>query len=370
MRANLFSPQRTNIGAWIAGLLCSLVFIGSANAQTGTSTLRVSVSDTQGQVVAGATVILKNDARNYSRAATTDSNGAYVFTAIPPNTYVLEVEAKGFKKSVSTNVKALVDTPSTFDIALEVGSISEVVTVTSAGDITVNTQDASLGTVITNHQITQLPMPDRSPATLLTLQAGVTKEGYVAGARSDQSNITLDGVDINNAQTNSLDSPVLRLNSEAIEEFRVTTSNANASQGRSSGAQISLITKGGTNVFHGAAFYGGRNDFFDANDFFNNRTIQPDGKSVPRPTRRRHFFGGAIGGPIVENRAFFFYSYERLQEKRGVPVTRTVPLATMGQGIVRFRDATTGAISQITAAQIATIFPNAGTNPAAIAALA
>jgi len=358
------------LGAWLAGLLCSLLFIGSVYAQTGTSTLRGSVSDSQGQAIAGATVTLKNEARNFSRVTTTDSNGAYIFTAIPPNVYALEVEAKGFKKSVSTDVKALVDTPSTFDIRLEVGAITEVVTVSSAGDITVNTQDASLGTAITNQQITQLPIPDRSPATLLTLQAGVTKEGYVAGARSDQSNITLDGVDINDAQSNSLTAPVLRLNAEAIEEFRVTTSNANANQGRSSGAQISLITKGGTNDFHGAAFYGGRNDFFDANDFFNNRTIGANGKSVPRPTRRRHFFGGAVGGPIVENRAFFFYSYEGLREKRGVPVTRTVPLATLGQGIVRFRDAGTGAISQITAAQIATIFPNAGTNPAAIAALA
>jgi hypothetical protein len=341
-----------------------LLFIGSAYAQTGTSTLRGSVSDSQGQAVAGATVTLKNDARNFSRVTTTDSNGAYIFTAIPPNVYALEVEAQGFKKSVSTDVKALVDTPSTFDVRLEVGAITEVVTVTSAGDITVNTQDASLGTAITNQQIVQLPMPDRSPATLLTLQAGVTKEGYVAGARSDQSNITLDGVDINEAQTNSLAAPVLRLNTEAIEEFRVTTSNANASQGRSSGAQISLITKGGTNDFHGAAFYGGRNDFFDANDFFNNRT------GVPRPARRRHFFGGAVGGPIAENRAFFFYSYEGLREKRGVPVTRTVPLPTLGQGIVRYRNASTGAIEQLTAAQIATIFPNAGTNPAAIAALA
>ena len=352
----------------IPSLICAffLAFALAATtfAQTGTSTVRGSVSDAQGKAVAGATVIIKNEATNFSRSTTTDSTGAYVFTAIPPNVYVLEVEAKGFKKSVSTNVKTLVDTASTFDIALEVGAITEVVTVTSAGDITVNTQDASLGTAITNQQIIQLPIPDRSPATLLTLQAGVTKEGYVAGARSDQSNITLDGVDINNAQTNSLDSPVLRLNTEAIEEFRVTTSNANANQGRSSGAQISLITKGGTNDFHGAAFYGGRNDFFDANDFFNNRT------GVPRPARRRHFFGGAVGGPIVENRAFFFYSYEGLREKRGVPVTRTVPLATLGQGIVRYRDATTGAISQLTAAQIRTIFPNAGTNPAAIAALA
>jgi Carboxypeptidase regulatory-like domain len=369
MRANLFSTQRTSLGAWLAGLFCSLLLAGSNYAQTGTSTLRGSVSDSQGQAVAGATITLKNEARNFSRTATTDSSGAYTFTAVPPNVYALEVEAKGFKKYVSTNVKALVDTPSTLDIRLEVGAITEVVTVTSASAITVNTQDASLGTVIANQQINQLPIQDRNPQTLLTLQAGVTSTGYVAGARSDQSNITLDGVDINNAQTNALDSPVLRLNAEAIEEFRVTTSNANANQGRSSGAQISLITKGGTNNFRGSLFYGGQNDFFNANDFFNNRTIGSDGKSVPRPIRRRHFFGGAVGGPIVKDRAFFFYSYEGLREKRGVPVTRTVPLPTLGQGIVRFRDATTGAISQITATQIGSIFPNAGTNQTAINAL-
>ncbi|MEP7270230.1 MAG: TonB-dependent receptor [Acidobacteriota bacterium] len=357
----------------ISSLICTFFVLALASttfAQTGTSSVRGAIADSQGQAVAGASVTLKNEGRNFSRATTSDSNGAYAFVAIPPSVYVIEIEAKGFKKSVSTDVKTLVDTASTFDIRLEVGSISEVVTVSSAGDLTINTQDASLGTAITNQQIVELPIADRNPATLLTLQAGVTKEGYVAGARSDQSNITLDGVDINEAQTNSLSSPVLRLNSEAIEEFRVTTSNANASQGRSSGAQISLITKGGTNDFRGAAFYGGRNDFFDANDFFNNRTIGADGKSVPRPARRRHFFGGAIGGPIVQDKAFFFYSYEGLREKRGAPVTRTVPLPSLGQGIVRFRDATTGAISQITAAQIAGVFPNAGTNPAAIAALA
>ena len=366
--------KRNIIRGAIPSLICAFFFsfavAATAIAQTGTSTLRGTVSDSQGQAVAGASVTLKNEGRNVTRTTTTDSSGAYIFTAISPGVYVLEIEAKGFKRSVSTDVKALVDTPSTLDAKLEVGSISEVVTVTSASDITLNTQDASLGTAITNQQIKQLPLADRNPATLLTLQAGVTKEGYVAGARSDQSNITLDGIDINEAQTNALTSPVLRLNSEAIEEFRVTTSNANASQGRSSGAQISLITKSGTNDFSGAVFYGGRNDFFDANDFFSNRTIGADGKSVPRPARRRHFYGGGVGGPIVTNRAFFFYSYEGLREKRGSPITRTVPLPSLGQGIVRFRDATTGAISQITAPQIASIFPNAGTNAAAIAALA
>ncbi len=351
-----------------AGIVTSLILfliasVATVMAQTGTSTIRGTVSDAQGQVVAGATVTIKNDNRNLTRTTTTGSNGTYTFVAVPPDTYMLSIEAQGFKKSVSPDVKALVDTPSTFDITLEIGAVSEVVTVTSGGEITVNTQDASVGNVITNQQIIQLPMQDRNPATLLTLQPGVTREGYVAGARSDQSNITLDGVDINNAQTNSLTAPVLRLNAEATEEFRVTTSNANANQGRSSGAQISLVTKTGTNAFHGAAFYGGQNDIFNANDFFSNRA------GVNRPVRRRHYFGGAIGGPIVQDRAFFFYSYEGLREKRGVPVTRTVPLATLGQGIVRYRNASTGAIEQITAAQIATIFPNAGTNPAAIAAL-
>jgi hypothetical protein len=349
--------------------LFSMVFLSEVHAQAGTASIRGTVSDAQGQVVAGATIRLRNEARNISRTVTTSNNGTYVITAIPPETYTVEVEAPGFKKALSTNVRALVDTSSNFDFVLEVGSISETVTVTSTDMVTVNTQDATLGTVITSQQISQLPLPDRNPASLVTLQAGVTREGYVAGARSDQSNITLDGVDINEAQTNSLSQPVLRLNAEAIEEFRVTTSNANANQGRSSGAQISLITKGGSNDLKGSLFYGGRNDALDANDFFNNRA------GTPTPTRRRHFYGGSLGGPIIKNRAFFFYSYEGLQEKRGVPVTRTVPLPTLGQGIVRYRDATTGAISQLTSAQIAAVFPNAATapgvlNPAARAALA
>ena len=355
---------KSAISSMIFVTIIAMMVAVNASAQIGTSSIRGSVTDAQGQVIAGATVTVRSGARNISRTATTDANGAYNIAALTPGDYVIEVEAKGFKKSITTGVKTLVDTSSTIDLALEVGSLTEVVTVSSSTEITVNTQDATLGTAIGNSQIIQLPLPDRNPAALLTLQAGVTKEGYVAGARSDQSNITLDGVDINEAQTNSLSAPVLRLNAEAIQEFRVTTANANASQGRSSGAQVSLVTKGGTNEFRGALFYGGRNDYFDANDFFNNRS------GVARPARRRHFYGGAIGGPVVKDKFFFFYSYEGLQEKRGVPVTRTVPLTSLGQGIVRYRNATTGAIEQLTAANIATIFPAAGTNPAAIAALA
>ncbi|MFM8392924.1 MAG: carboxypeptidase-like regulatory domain-containing protein, partial [Acidobacteriota bacterium] len=351
------------INSMVCVMIIALATVASASAQTGTSSVRGTISDAQGQVIAGATITIRNEARNITRAVTSEGNGAYNITALPPGDYVLEVEAQGFKKSVTTGVKTLVDTASTINLSLEVGAVTEVVTVSSSTEITVNTQDATLGTAIGNNQIIQLPLPDRNPAALLTLQAGVTKEGYVAGARSDQSNITLDGVDINEAQSNSLSAPVLRLNAEAIQEFRVTTVNANASQGRSSGAQVSLVTKGGTNEIRGALFYGGRNDYFDANDFFNNRS------GVKRPARRRHFYGGAVGGPIIKDKIFFFYSYEGLQEKRGVPVTRTVPLPTLGQGIIRYRNASTGVIEQLTAANIATIFPAVGTNPAAIAAL-
>ena len=152
---------------------------------------------------------------------------------------------------------------------LEVGDISETVNVESnTAEALLNTQDATIGNPFNSTQVTQLPTEARDVINLLTLQPGVTRFGYVAGGRSDQANITLDGVDVNEAQTNNIFSPVLRLNAEAIEEFRVTTTNANSSQGRSSGAQISLVTKSGTNNLRGAIFLTGRRTRMDGERFF------------------------------------------------------------------------------------------------------
>ncbi|MFL6228741.1 MAG: hypothetical protein ACJ741_08180, partial [Pyrinomonadaceae bacterium] len=235
--------------------------------------------------------------------------------------------------------------------------------------------DATLGNNFVAQQITQLPLETRNIATLLTLQPGVTRTGYVAGARSDQSNVTLDGVDINEQQNNQLGTTnssdvtpsgntVLRLNSEAIEEFRVTTVNANAQAGRSSGAQISLITKGGTNHFNGAAFWFHRPTILSANDFFNNRS------GVERPSLIRNTFGGAIGGPIVKDKLFFFYSYEARRERSQTSVLSRVPLASMGRGELRYVNPA-GGVTTLTAANLATIFPGlGGVNPVATAALA
>jgi len=334
-------------------LVCLVILLLSGTsvwAQTGTSAIGGAVTDQQGRAVPGAKVTLTNVATNARRSVESSSTGAYVFDLITPGDYRLEVEAKGFNKTVVGNVRALIGKQTETNVQMSVGGISEVVEVmASSQDAVINTQDASLGNVFDSNQISQLPLEGRSLANLLSLQPGATQEGYVTGARADQSNVTLDGVDINNAQTgnaaiaasdNSLvigslsssitSGPVLRLNSEAIEEFRVTTANGNANQGRSAGAQINLITKSGSNTWHGAAFEFYRGTSFEANDWFSNAS------GTPRTPLVRNTFGGALGGPIVKNKLFFFYSYEGRRDATATGETRIVPLATLGQGIIKY----------------------------------
>jgi len=360
---------------------CTFLFVAAVASfgQAGTSTVRGTVTDPQGNVVAGATVTLNDASKNTSRTATTDDNGGYRFELVPVGDYRLTVEAKGFKKSVISSIHAAVANPNPVDVKLEVGSVSESVTVSAAsGEALVNRDDATLGNVFVNKQITELPLLGRSVPSLLTLQPGVTREGYVAGARADQSNITLDGVDINEQQTNSIGAvtdnatssqlptgnTVLRLNAEAIQEFRVVTTNANASQGRSAGAQVEVVTKSGTNDFHGSAFWFHRPTNLSANDFFNNRI------GLKRPTLIRNNYGGAVGGPIKKNRAFFFYSYEADRRVTQTGVSRTVPMASLGQGLVRYTNPS-GGLTALTPAQILTIFPSLnGENASAVSALA
>src|SRR5713226_878538 len=275
----------------ISLIVALLLTIGLAGfkvlGQSSASTINGAVTDQHHNVVAGATVTLSNPAKNFVRTQTTNENGRFNFTLIPPGNYQISVEAKGFKRAVLADVNALVDKPTEVMVGLEVGNVTESVTVSAAsGEVLLNTQDATLGNNFVNKQITQLPLEAKNVTALLTLQPGVTSNGYVAGARSDQSNVTLDGVDINDAQTTSVSNnrdnptvsttlagpvsgPVLRLNAEAIEEFRVSTVTTDAVAGRSSGAQIELVTKSGTNNLHGSLFESHRNTITTANDYFN-----------------------------------------------------------------------------------------------------
>lgn len=340
-------------------------FTHGTNGQSGTTSVNGTVIDPDGKAVVGATVTLSNAEKGFARAATTNENAAFTFRAVQPGIYRLVVEMSGFKKLISSDIRALVDTPTDISVVLEVGNISETVNVRGdTAETLLNTQDATLGNAFSSNQVTQLPIEARNVINLLTLQPGVTRFGYVVGGRSDQANITLDGVDVNDAQTNDIFRPVLRLNAEAIEEFRVTTTNPNASQGRSSGAQISLVTKGGTNQLRGALFLTGRRTGWTANDFFNNRS------GVERPKLDRNVFGGAIGGPVWQDRIFFFYSYEGERTTRGSTVLRNVPLSNLGQGIIRF-GTTNGQMTSLNCSQITTVFPSTnGCNPAALAVFA
>jgi len=368
-----------NVSALLALLVSAIVVLG----QSGTSIVSGTVADQQNNLVAGAAVTLSNAEKSFTRTQTTSEAGTFTFNLIPPGLYQIEVEAKGFKKGVVTDVNALVAKPTQADVRLEVGNVAEIVTVVSgAGEVLLNTQDAALGNNFTAQQITQLPLESRNVVELLSLQAGVTQEGYVTGSRADQANVTLDGVDVNEQQT-GLDtvqdiafdevqafSSVLRVSAESVQEFRVTTTNPNAAQGRSSGGQVALVTKSGTNDPHGALYWSHRNTVTSANDFFNNLN------GTERPTLLRNVYGGSFGGPIKKDRLFFFYSFEGRRDASQTPVTRDVPLASLGRGEVRYPIDTNGdgeadSVRTLAPSEIATLFPaTGGVNPLALAVLA
>src|SRR5947209_463878 len=363
--------MKWSIHKWSLPFLLLVVIASSAYVwgQLGASTIRGTITDPSGAAVGGATVTVTNLETNLSRKQTTQANGSYSFGLIPPGDYKVEMEAAGFRKNVVQRVHALVGNTAEISQALQVGEVQQTVLVdTSMSEVQVNTEDATLGNNIENQQILELPLNNRNVQDLLTLQPAVTKEGYVAGARSDQSNITLDGVDINDAESNAFGGNVLRLNAEAIAEFRVETVNSNANEGRSSAAQVNLVSKTGTNNWHGALFEFYRGTLFRANDWFNNKDRVPVAPLV------RNTFGGALGGPIVKNKAFFFYSVESMREATSTPVTRVVPLANLGQGTIRYSycvdpSCTTTAVNSLNLAQNQQVYSATGINSAALAAL-
>lgn len=326
--------KKNLIVSFMTSALMIVLVTASAWAQAGTSTVTGTVTDPQGSAVIGATVKLIGG-QGTTRTSISNASGSYTFASVQPGTYRIEVEMNGFKKASISNFQALVDSSSTINVTLEIGQLSEVVNVDAAGlESIVNTGDASLGNNFVSRQILNLPLQGRNVANLLSLQAAVTPDGSVAGGRSDQANITLDGIDVNNQQDASAFAPVLRVNPDSVDEFRVTTSNPDASKGRSSGAQISLITKSGSNDFHGALYNYHRNTATTANTWFNNRS------GIERPKLIRNLFGGRLSGPIVKDRFFFFYNYEGMREAKGASVARLVPTATLGQGIIQFVDNT------------------------------
>src|SRR5262249_11678908 len=221
-------------------------------AQTATTTtVSGIVADAQGAAVVGATVKLTDAETNNERIATTDSEGRYSFYAVSPGAFRLTVTASGFKTVQVSEVQAEVSKVATVNVSMEVGEVAAVVQVVAGVESQLQTTDASVGSVFDTTRLKQLPNVNRQANSLFALQPATTPTGEFAGARQDQTVINVDGVDVSDNVIGATFRTIIPVPVDTLEEFRGTSANANATFGRSSGGQISLVTKSGTNDFHG-----------------------------------------------------------------------------------------------------------------------
>src|SRR5216683_3188794 len=342
------------LGLLIVVVLVSLFSASMALGQTGNTSLRGTVTDPNGASVPDARVTLAAAAIGVTLETKTDKNGAYQFVEVRPTTYLLTVTAPGFATYKQSGLELLVSTPATNDVKMQLATVATTVEVTTSTQ-TINTTDATIGNAFNSALIQALPAEGRDPYGILSSQPGVvtvadrdqvdltqdSRGGAVNGARSDQSNLTLDGVD-NNDQTKGLAfTGALRATLDSIEEFRVTTTNAGADQGRSSGAQVSLVTKSGTNQVHGTMYEYYRPKNLVANDYFNKHSELQNGEPNKPPSLLRNTFGGSFGGPIKKDRLFYFFAYEGQRTRENKQVTREVPSTLLRQGIIQYQCADT-----------------------------
>jgi hypothetical protein len=342
-----FFNRRSLLISSVVAMMAAMFAI-STWAQVGTASVRGAVTDKTGAAVAGAKVTLTGAAQALKRDMLTNQAGEYEFLALPPGTYALTVESSNFRKFEQKNVQLQVNTPATVNAALEIGSTSETVEV-SAQAVALNTTDASLGNAFNENQIKQLPLEGRNVPDLLSLQAGVvytsnradinqdtdTRSGAVNGARSDQSNVTLDGIPVNDAGGHAFTS-TMPVTLDSVQEFRVTTSNYNADQGGSSGAQVALVTKSGTDQFHGSAYEYLRNTYTSANDFFVKNAELSQGQPNVPPKLIRNIFGASLGGPILKKRLYFFLNYEGTRRAEEQSAVREVPTDALRAGYIQY----------------------------------
>ena len=331
-------------GLLVLVTLCQIAI----QAQTSGS-LTGTVTDPSNAVVPGATVTLGNNATGLERTTTSNSQGVFDFQALQPGTYSLSIETAGFKRAVARDLVVSVGTIAQANIVLEIGAASEEVTVVAAQEI-INSSSPSLTNTISIRQVTDLPLPSRNPLELAGLQAGIavtgdnTRGASIAGLRQTTTNVTQDGINAmdNFVKTSSLFAiSTPSLNSTA--EFTITTGTVGSEQGRGVG-QVTLVTRGGTNEFHGSLFYMNRNDALQANSFFNNAL------GTQRTRQNQHFFGFDIGGPIYfpkfgnggpfiwdgRDKAHFFFAYEGFRDNFSVTRNRTVLTPQARQGIFRY----------------------------------
>jgi hypothetical protein len=313
------------------GALClSLALAVCAWAQTNTSRISGTVTDSSGAVIAGAKVTAKNDATGVAQTQATTEAGLYSFPSLPVGSYTITVEMTGFKTANQAGVIIQVNTPLTADIAMEVGQANEIVNVTG-GVERLQTDNATIGNVVQQKAIESLPLNGRNPLTLLTLEPGVVQRSFggigsgvhVNGSRDRAYNVTIDGIEANESTVPNPVSNLYRINPDNIQEYKVTTNNATAEEGRNSGASISIVSRAGTNDYHGTIFEFMRNTALNSNDFFANA------RGSEKPDIKLHQYGVEGGGPIIKNKTFFFGSWQGQNVKFTQPIDQTFGFPTI-----------------------------------------
>src|SRR5689334_21995728 len=326
-------------------LLLSIgLFVGVHAQSSTTGNITGTVRDPQGAAVPKAEITLTEDKTGVSRTVRTNDDGFYNVPSLPAGTYTITTSPSGFKKTILTNVDLHVSENKTVNIDLQVGQVSETVTITSDA-APVEVRSGEVSSLITQKQVTELPLNGRNYAQLALMVPGVSPvtqsgaggafaskgtgldSGVDMSVNGNQSNANLWTVDgVNNMDVGSNRTLLVFPSVDSIQEFRVERNSFSAEFGQAQGAVVNLITKGGSNDFHGSGFEFFRNDSLNANNLFLNRSGQP------RPQLEYNNFGGNFSGPIVKNRVFFFWSEEWRRERRGQVLSAKVPTAAEKTG--------------------------------------
>ena len=336
-----------SIRSWVQAslLLLSMGLLLGVHAQSSTTgNITGTVRDPQGAAVPKAEVTITDEKTGATRTVTATEDGFYNATSLPAGMYSISTSPTGFKKTVSTGVELHVNENKTVNLELQVGAVTETVTVTSES-APVELRSGEVSSLISEKQVTELPLNGRNYAQLALMVPGVSpvtqagaggafgtrgtglNAGVDMSVNGNQSNSNLWTVDgVNNMDVGSNRTLLVFPSVDSIQEFRVERNSFSAEFGQAQGAVVNLITKGGSNDFHGAAFEFFRNDALNANNLFLNRADQP------KPQLDYNNFGGNFSGPIVKNRVFFFWSEEWRRERRGQVLSAKVPTAAEKQG--------------------------------------
>ena len=330
----------------LAGILFLLLFAAAPSAlfaQTASSGLVSGVvTDPSGAAVPNATVTLEQHATGLKQTTQTDSTGRYAFPAVDPSDYTVKFSAQGFQAIEVSQLHVEVQKAYSVDMKMTIGAATETVTVTGVPTADLQTTTATVGAVLGGDSLENLPVFTRSASALMFYQPAVAPSGQISGARDEQVTFNLDGGDVTSDLEGSNSyaappgepspSPVLPVPIESTEEFQVATTNPNSTFSRSSGGQVALITKRGTNSYHGSIYEFHNDDGLNANGWSNDRL----GLHKPHTVDNR--FGFTAGGPILKQRVWFFANYEGRRLEDDSQFNAVVPTASLQSGVLRFRD--------------------------------